>query len=180
MGGTKSDRIALFLEFLNNGTLEQKAAYNDDSPIGREVHKEFNKTLQAIVNGYSVHKAMLSSSNEECDHTAAEKADVIMKKAFDDICEYLIQFRQRVRSEVKSDITDIRDVNTNSTNRFLLKIRTHFNIPINSKKIFFFTSKGWWKTAWLVTFTSGWRFWKSQTWSIWVIRTQHCTSFDMR
>lgn len=138
MGGTKSDRIALFLEFLNNGTPEQKAAYNDESPIGREVHKEFNKTLQAIVNGYSVHKSMLSSSNEECDHTADEKADVIMKKAFDDICEYLIQFRQRVRSEVKSDITDIRDVNTYSTNQFLLKIDTHFNIPINSKKYFFY------------------------------------------
>lgn len=121
----------MFQEFKNKATEEQKAAFNDDNPVLKEVYKEFNKTLQAIVNGYSVHKAMLSSSNKECDHAAAEKADIIMKKAFDDICEYLIQFRQRVRSEVESNITDIRDVNANSTNQFLLKIHTHFNIPIN-------------------------------------------------
>lgn len=112
LGGTKSNKIALFEEYLNAGKPEQITAYRDDNPILREVLKEFNKTMQTQVNGYAVHKAMLISDDENCDRKAVDRANLIMQKAFDDTVECLIQFRQRVRSEIKSNITDIREVNS--------------------------------------------------------------------
>lgn len=122
MGGTKADRVALFQEFLNKANPEQTAAIHDDSPILIEIHKAFNKTLQTVVNGFAAQKSMLSSSDKECDRKANEKADIIMKKAFDEICEYLIQFRHRVRAEVDSAITDIREVNKSIEPMNILKI----------------------------------------------------------
>lgn len=110
MGGTKADRVALFEQFLNAGKPEQIAAYRDDNPILKEILKVFNKTIQTQVNGYAVHKSMLTSSDNECDRKALEKADAIMKKAFDGTTECLIQFRHRVRTEVSSSIMDIREV----------------------------------------------------------------------
>lgn len=110
LGGTRSDRIALFEEYLNAGKPEQTAAYRDDNPILREVLKEFNKTMQTQVNGYAVHKSMLISDQKDCDSKAVDRANSIMQKAFDDTVECLIQFRHRVRAEVKADITSIKDV----------------------------------------------------------------------
>lgn len=114
LGGTKADKVALFEKYLNAGKPDQTAAYCDDNPILREILKHFNKTVQTQVNGYAVHKAMLISSDQNCDVKAMEKADSVMQKAFDDTVECLIQFRQRIRSEVKSDVTDIREVKRNS------------------------------------------------------------------
>lgn len=114
LGGTKSDRIALFEHYLNAGKPEQIAAYRDDNPILREVILAYNKTVQTLINGYSVHKAMLISNDNECDRKAVEKADATMQKAFDDTTECLIQFRHRVRSIVPSEITRIIDVRTKS------------------------------------------------------------------
>lgn len=110
MGGTKADRVALFEEFLYAGKPEQIAAYRDDNPILKEVLKVFNKTIQTQVNGYAVHKSFLTSDDIECDRKAIVNADKIMKKAFDDTTECLIVFRHKVRSEVSSDIMDIREV----------------------------------------------------------------------
>lgn len=102
--------MALFEEFLNSGKPDQISAYRDDNPILKEVLKVFNKTIQTQVNGYAVHKAFLTSNDKDCDRKAIEKADMIMKKAFDDTTECLIEFRHKVRSEVSSDILDIREV----------------------------------------------------------------------
>lgn len=102
----------MFEEYLNAGKPEQIAAYRDDNPILKEVLKEFNKTMQTQINGYAVHKAMLISKAKDCDSKAIDRANAIMKKAFDDTVECLIVFRGRVRSEVKPDITDIREVNS--------------------------------------------------------------------
>lgn len=110
MGGTKADKIALFEKYLNAGKPEQKAAYRDDNPIFREINIHFNKTVQTQINGYAIHKVMLISSDKECDNQAVEKADAIMQKSFDDTVECFIQFRHRIRAEVKSDISDIREV----------------------------------------------------------------------
>lgn len=100
----------MFEQYLNAGKPEQIAAYRDDNPILREVLVAFNKTIQTQINGYSAHKAMLISSDKECDRKAVEKADTTMQKAFDETVECLIQFRHRVRSEVTPSITNIRDV----------------------------------------------------------------------
>ncbi|XP_055295746.1 uncharacterized protein LOC129565197 [Sitodiplosis mosellana] len=110
LGGTKSDRIALFEEYLNAGKPEQTTAYRDDNPILKEVLKEFNKTMQTQVNGYAVHKAMLISDQKDCDSKAVDRANSIMQKAFDDTVECLILFRHRIRSEIKAEITNIREV----------------------------------------------------------------------
>lgn len=110
LSGTKSDKIALFEEYLNAGKPEQTFAYRDDNPILREVLKEFNKTMQTQVNGYAVHKSMLISDEKDCDRKAIDRANSIMQKAFDDTVDCLIQFRQRVRSEIKPNITNIREV----------------------------------------------------------------------
>lgn len=113
LGGTKAERVALFEQFLNAGKPEQIVAYRDDNPILKEVLKVFNKTIQTQVNGYAAHKSMLISSDKECDSKAIEKAKTIMDKQFDGTTECLITFRHRVRAEVSSSITDIRDVTTN-------------------------------------------------------------------
>lgn len=110
LSGTKADKVALFEKYLNAGKPEQTAAYFDENPILKLVLKEFNKTVQTQVNGYAVHKSMLISPDKECDRIAEEKADKIMQKTFDDTVECLIQFRQRVRSEVQPELTDIREV----------------------------------------------------------------------
>lgn len=62
------------------------------------------------VTGYLVHKAMLSSPNMKCDVIAIEKADKIIAEAFDETVDCMAQFRQRVRTEVQSDVTNIGDV----------------------------------------------------------------------
>lgn len=110
LGGTKADKVALFEKYLNAGKPEQKAAYRDDNPILRPIHIHFNKTVQTQINGYAIHRVMLTSSDENCDRKAAESADAIMQKAFDDTVECLMQFRNRVRAEVNPDITDITEV----------------------------------------------------------------------
>lgn len=104
------EKITLFESFLNAGKPEQMAAYRDDNPVMKEVLKAFNKTVQTQVNGYSAHTAMLISNDQECDRLAKEKADAIMKKAFEETVTCLVTFRQRIRSEVETNITDIRDV----------------------------------------------------------------------
>lgn len=117
-GGTRADRIALFEKYLNAGKPEQIAAFCDDNPVLREVQKEFNKTMQTIVDGYAVHKAMLVSDQKDCDRKAVDRADSIMQKAFDDTVQCLIVFRHRVRTEVKPEITSIKDVNIPFTLNF--------------------------------------------------------------
>lgn len=110
VGITKAELIALFEEYLNIGKPEQMAAYRDDNPILKEVLKVFNKTIQTYINGLVAQKSMLNSNDKECDRKAIEKANDIMKKAFDGTTECLIIFRQRIRAEVNSTITDIREV----------------------------------------------------------------------
>lgn len=110
LGGTKTDKVTLFQQYLNAGKPEQITAYRDDNPVLKEVLKVYNQTVQTQVNGYAVHKSMLTSNDAECDRKAVENADAIMQKAFDDTTECLIHFRLRVRSEVKPDIKNIRDV----------------------------------------------------------------------
>lgn len=112
MGGTKADRIDFFEKYLETGTEEQKAVYQDKNPVLKEVQKVFNTTLLTEINGYLVHKSMLSSPDQECDRKYAEKADEILRGAFDRTVECLTQFRQRVRTEVDSSIEDIRDVSS--------------------------------------------------------------------
>ena len=101
----------MFEKYLNAGNPEQIAAYRDDNPVLREVQQAFNKTMQTIVDGYAVHKAMLVSDQKDCDRRAEDRANSIMQKAFDDTTQCLIVFRHRVRAEVKSEITSIKDVN---------------------------------------------------------------------
>lgn len=129
-GGTRADRNALFEKYLNAGKPEQIAAYRDDNPVLREVQREFNKTMQTIVDGYAVHKAMLFSDKKDCDRSAENRADSIMQKAFDDTVQCLIVFRHRVRTEVKPEITSIKDVNIHLYSTFNLLtnlfIKTYF------------------------------------------------------
>lgn len=119
LGGTKADKVALFQQYLNAGRPEQIAAYRDDNPVLKEVLKVYNQTVQTQVNGYAVHKSMLTSNDTECDRKAVEKANAIMQKAFDDTTECLIRFRHRVRSEVEPNIKSIKEVTIQDLLRIL-------------------------------------------------------------
>lgn len=109
-GGSRADRFLYFEKYLETGTKDQQAVYRDDNPLMREVVKAFNSTVFTQINGYLAHKSMLVSSDKECDRVAAEKSEQAMRAAFDTTVACLAVFRQRVRSEVSPNITEIVDV----------------------------------------------------------------------
>lgn len=108
MDGTKSERIAFFEKILETGTVEQKRVYQDDNPIIKEVQKFFNQTLLTQINGFYVHRSMLSSdNNDECDRKAKQRCNEILRESFNETVACFAQFHQRLRFAVDSSITEI-------------------------------------------------------------------------
>lgn len=95
---------------METGTADQQTIYRDDNPLLREVIKAFNSTVFTQINGYLAHQSMLASIDKECDRRAMENSERFMQQAFNSSVACLAEFRQRVRSEVDKNITDIIDV----------------------------------------------------------------------
>lgn len=109
-GGSSVERFLFYEKYLGTGTRDQQAVYRDDNPLLREVIKAFNTTVFTQIRGYLAHKSMLVSNDIRCDQAALENADRLMRTAFNKSVTCLAEFRQRVRTEVSKEFTEISEV----------------------------------------------------------------------